>query len=89
MSSPSTKASERSALLTPKQTDSDASSYRSFPEPNDVDAPDEEGPLLEELPGPSLAAKHGITVLRGTLIVAALGVLVFLQGIIIYNFLQI
>lgn len=80
MSSSSTKDSERSALLTPKQTDSDQISYRSFPGPTDVDAPDEEGPLLEEVSRPSLAAKHGITLLRGTFIVAALGVLVFLQG---------
>lgn len=80
MSSSSTNASERSALLSPKPTDSDAISYRSFPGPNDVDAPDEEGPLLEEASRPSLASRHGITVLRGTSIVAALGVLVFLQG---------
>jgi len=80
MSSPSTRASERSALLAAKQPDSDAISYQSFPGPNDVDAPNEEGPLLAELPGPSVAIKHEITLLRGTLIVASLGVLVFLQG---------
>ena len=80
MSSPSTRASESSALLPAKRPDSDAISYQSFPGPNDVDTPNEDAPLLSEMPGPSSAAKHGITVLRGTLIVASLGVLVFLQG---------
>ena len=76
----STQNSEYSPLLSPGQNGSTDVSYRSIPGPVDVDAPDEEGPLLEEIPASSEAAKHGITVLRGTLIVAALGALVFLQG---------
>jgi len=80
MSDSSTKGSELSPLLSPEQSNSDTSSLQSFPDMHDLDAPDAEAPLLEDVPLPSSPAKHGVTALSGTLIVVALGVLVFLQG---------
>ena len=48
----------------------------------DLDAPNTEAPLQEDVPLSSSQAKHGVKALNGTLIVASLGVLVFLQGTI-------
>ena len=79
MSGSSTKGSERSPLLSPEQSSSDANSYQSFPDIVNLDAPDSEAPLLENVSLPS-SASRGVTALRGTSIVASLGVLVFLQG---------
>ena len=80
MSGSSTKGSERSPLLSPEQSNSDDSSCQSLPDMLDLDAPDTEASLLEDVPLPSSSAKRGVTALSGTLIVASLGVLVFLQG---------
>ena len=79
MSGSSTNGSECSPPLSPNKSHSDTNSHQSFPDPVDDDAPDVERPLLEEVPLPS-SATHGVTLFRGTLIVAALGALIFLQG---------
>lgn len=80
MSGSSTKGSERSPLLSPEQSNSDTNSCQSFPDMLDLDAPDADASLPGSVPFPSSPARHGVTVLSGTLIVVSLGVLVFLQG---------
>src|SRR5579871_4559450 len=85
MSDSSTKGSESSPLHSPEQSSSGTNSSQSFPDILDLDAPNSEAPLLEDVPLPSSSARHDVTAIRGTLIVVSIGVLVFLQGTMVFH----